>query len=512
MKVEPGGNRGPWPTLAMPWRPARSVAVVLAGGTGTRLGLGIPKQLLKVAGKSVIEHTITVFETAPEIDEIIVLMAPGHVGPVRQIVENAGFRKVTRVTEGGATRSETTRKALELIGPENCNILFHDAVRPLLTPRIVRECVDALATHSAVDVAIPSADTVVVVDENDYITDIPVRSRLRRGQTPQAFRSTTIREAYRLACADPNFTATDDCGVVLRYLPDVPIRVVAGGEENIKITYPVDIHLADRLLRLAAEVRPRQLSDGSRVEALRDATMVVFGDSHGFGHELTELSRSYGARVYAFSRLTTGTHLDRPVDVEAALRGVFAATGRIDYVVVATETVPDGRLVEFDEHTVEQTVRMNYLAPIIVARQALPYLRQTRGHLLLHTSDPVSGNAVGSALHSSSTAAIVNLMQALANEWSEESVRVNCITVGQSGASTGDPIPGGQRRPVLLADTVARVSVDVLVSRSTGQVVDLGRARSGPIGAQVERVVDVITGQLPSIGAPSQALAPPAIS
>ena len=240
-----------------PWRPSRTVAVVLAGGTGTRLGLGIPKQLLKIAGKPIIEHTLAVFEAAPEIDEIIVLMATGHVDDAQQIVDKAGLRKVTKVIEGGDTRNATTRIALDAVGAEDCNILFHDAVRPLLSGRIVRECVNALWSYDAVDVAIPSADTIIQVDENDCITDIPVRSRLRRGQTPQAFRSATIREAYQLAEGDPDFAATDDCGVVLRYLPGTPIKVIDGSDENIKVTHPVDVHLADKLFQLAAAQAPR---------------------------------------------------------------------------------------------------------------------------------------------------------------------------------------------------------------------------------------------------------------
>ena len=132
---------------AAPWRPDRTVAVVLAGGTGTRVGLGIPKQLLKIAGKPIIEHTIGVFEDAPEIDEIVVLMTPGYLDEARQIVDTAGFRKVTRLIEGGDTRNATTRLALDAIGPDDCNILFHDAVRPLLSGRIVRECVNALWTY-----------------------------------------------------------------------------------------------------------------------------------------------------------------------------------------------------------------------------------------------------------------------------------------------------------------------------------------------------------------------------
>jgi 2-C-methyl-D-erythritol 4-phosphate cytidylyltransferase len=495
------------------WHPSRNVAIILAGGTGTRLGLGLPKQLVKIAGKPIIEHTLAVFEAAPEIDEIMVLMAPGFVDDVRRIVDKAGFRKVSRIVEGGGTRNETTRLALGLVGAEDCNILFHDAVRPLLSGRIVRQCVNALWTHRAVDVAIPSADTVIVVDEDDCITDIPVRSRLRRGQTPQAFRSSTIREAYRLAAADPEFGATDDCGVVLRYLPDVPIKVIDGAEENIKVTHPVDVHLADKLFQLAAESAPRQVHAWQYAEALGGRTVVVFGGSYGIGHELAEMSRSHGARVFAFSRSSTGTHVERPSDVEAALRAAYDATGRIDYVVVTAGVLARGPLAEADERTIEQSVQVNYLAPITVARQALPYLRQTCGQLLLYTSSSYTRGRSGYALYSSSKAAVVNLTQALADEWSEYRVRVNCINPERTATPMRTRAFGPEPSNTLLeAETVARASIDVLISDLTGHVVDVRRIPGRtPVSVVVDAAGDGAGGAVAHVAAQSErpaALAP----
>ncbi len=212
----------------------RTTAVILAGGTGQRVGLSIPKQLLKIAGKAVIEHTLTTFEKADSVDDVIVLMAPGYVPDIEKIVAKAGFTKVSRIIEGGTTRNETTERAINALGEglaegEDLNVLFHDAVRPLLSQRVIDDCVAALERYEAVDVAIPSADTIIVTrthgGDGEFITEIPDRSRLRRGQTPQAFKLSTIRRAYEVAAGDPNFQATDDCSVVLRYLPDVPIHV-----------------------------------------------------------------------------------------------------------------------------------------------------------------------------------------------------------------------------------------------------------------------------------------------
>ncbi|GAA4991395.1 hypothetical protein GCM10025734_18750 [Kitasatospora paranensis] len=108
----------------------RTVAVVLGGGVGQRIGLPLPKQFVKVAGKPIIEHTLEVFESSADIDEIIVVMTAGHLAAAEEIVRRGGFTKVSRVVQGGATRNESTLCALDALGDQECNVLFHDAVRP----------------------------------------------------------------------------------------------------------------------------------------------------------------------------------------------------------------------------------------------------------------------------------------------------------------------------------------------------------------------------------------------
>jgi 2-C-methyl-D-erythritol 4-phosphate cytidylyltransferase len=146
----------------------------------------VPKQLLKIAGKSILEHTLDIFQTAPEVDEIFVLMTPGFTADVEQIVTRSGLSKVTAVLEGGATRNETTQRALDQLGDAECNVLFHDAVRPLLDHRIITDCVAALADHEAVDVVIPSADTIVVVDD-ERVVDIRAATGCAAGRRRRRF-------------------------------------------------------------------------------------------------------------------------------------------------------------------------------------------------------------------------------------------------------------------------------------------------------------------------------------
>ena len=229
----------------------RTVAVVLAAGSGQRFGGELPKQLRILAGRTLIEHSVAAFDNAPGIDAILVVTNPGLTGQVRALVAGGRYRKVTDVIDGGATRTDSTRRAIAALGEDECDVLFHDAARPLIDQQTIAGCVRALATERAIGVTVPSSDTIVEARDG-VLTGMPRRDLLLRCQTPQGFRLSVISIAHRLAQADPDFAAsasTDDCGVVLRYLPEVPVRAVPGSERNIKITYPSDLDIAEILLR-----------------------------------------------------------------------------------------------------------------------------------------------------------------------------------------------------------------------------------------------------------------------
>jgi 2-C-methyl-D-erythritol 4-phosphate cytidylyltransferase len=229
----------------------RTVAVVLGGGSGERFGTGVPKQLLPLAGRPVIEHSVAAFERAPAVDAILVVMAARYTRQVADQLVAGGYGKLLGVIPGGVTRAESTWRAITELGSQECDVLFHDAARPLVDSQIIAACVADLAGHRAVGVAVPSSDTIIEVSDG-VITAMPSRDTLARCQTPQGFRLSVIRRAYQLARADPGFSArpaTDDCGIVLRYLPDVAVHIVPGSERNMKITYPGDLAIAEVLLR-----------------------------------------------------------------------------------------------------------------------------------------------------------------------------------------------------------------------------------------------------------------------
>jgi 2-C-methyl-D-erythritol 4-phosphate cytidylyltransferase len=463
------------------------------------VGLDIPKQLLKVAGRTIIEHTVEALHACPEVDEILVVMTPDFVPDAEELLLASGdLPKLSRVLPGGNDRNESTRIALDALGSDECNVLFHDAVRPLLPHRVVTACVEALRRYEAVDVAIASADTIVRVDEDDQIVEIPDRSSLRRGQTPQGFRLSVIRRAYELAAQDPGFRATDDCGVVLRYLPEVPIYVVPGDEQNMKVTYPVDLFLADKLFQLGSNLATPRTRDSLR-QRLGGKTVVVFGGSYGIGKDVVDQARDAGCTVFSFSRSTTGTYVEDADSVAAALREVAAETGGIDAVVLSAAQLAKGPLAEMDDEQVRRQLEVNYLGPVTVARASMPYLRDSHGHLVLFTSSSYTRGRADYVMYSSTKAAVVNLAQALADEWSDAGIHVNVINPERTRTPMRVQAFGEEPEGTLLAsEAVASTVMDVLASNLTGHVVDVRRESVDSLGRAVsepDRVAEAVAAE-----------------
>ncbi len=238
----------------------RNIAVILAGGTGSRVGGSTPKQLLALPdGRSILEHAIDAFEQAPCIDEIVVVMHPDHMEDARRMGEQNGWQKLTKIIPGGTERWESSWHAILAYTDEAndqspmpndqspMNLWFHDAARPFVSQRILSDIAAALEEHEAVSVAVPVTDTLYRVQRNEaqdtgtYIREVPERAFYMRAQTPQAFRYEVVFDAYVRALAEEKVIATDDAGIVRRYAPNHKIFIVPGEETNRKITYTEDL-------------------------------------------------------------------------------------------------------------------------------------------------------------------------------------------------------------------------------------------------------------------------------
>lgn len=222
-----------------------NIAVILAGGTGSRMGADRPKQFLDLNGRMVIERSIDAFDQADEIDEVAVVVHPDWTDYMREVLSKNNWQKVTRIIAGGDERYMSSLHAIEEYKkhvPADANIILHDAARPWVSHEVIARVVAVLTQHTAVGVGVPSTDTIWQLDASaESISQIPNRAVMWRAQTPQAFRLSLIAEAYRRALADPQMQATDDCGVVKKYMPEIDIAVVMGDEMNKKITFKQDL-------------------------------------------------------------------------------------------------------------------------------------------------------------------------------------------------------------------------------------------------------------------------------
>lgn len=453
----------------------KNIAVILAGGSGHRLGTDTPKQFLKVAGKKVIEHTLDVFQNHPQIDEIAVVSHPNHVSEVEALLIKNHYSKLKKILQGGEERYLSSLAAINAYDyGDDVNLIFHDAVRPLVNGRIISDCISALQNYNAVDVAIKTTDTIIQANNMNCISGIPVREYLRNGQTPQAFKLSTIKQAYTLALQDPEFKTTDDCGVVYKYLPDEPVYIVEGEQFNMKLTYKEDLFLLDKLFQLrSASLQSAELTERAK-QLLPASVIVVFGGSYGIGRDVVDICRQCKALVYSFSRSTSQTDVSDNTAVSEALREVYEKEGRIDAVINTAGILDKEPLADMDYEDIYQSINVNYMGAAIVAKEAYPYLEKSRGSLLLFTSSSYTRGRQLYSLYSSSKAAIVNFVQALSEEWYDCCIRINCINPERTKTPMRIKNFGIEPEGSLLdPKKVAIVSINTIMSSLTGEVVDV---------------------------------------
>ena len=216
----------------------KNIVLLLASGIGSRCGLDYPKQFAAINGKTILEYSIDVFENHNLIDEIIIVTNPEYKNKVQELTKS--YKKVSCVIEGGKERKDSSYNGISVIQDNEANVLIHDAVRPLISENIITDCINSLASYNAVCSAIPSTDTIFLIDDEDNIISIPKRKMLRRAQTFQCFKLSVIKEAHLKARKDINCSVTDDCGLIMNYTNE-KIHIIEGDINNIKITYPEDI-------------------------------------------------------------------------------------------------------------------------------------------------------------------------------------------------------------------------------------------------------------------------------
>jgi len=220
-------------------------AIIVAAGSGKRMGRSTKKQFLSIGSKPILAYTLDVFHSIDAIDRIILVIPKGWKSYCqKEVIEKYGYRKQIEVTNGGARRQDSVACGLALVSPDYEIVIIHDGVRPFVTRRMVVESIAKARKFGACIVAVPVTDTIKLVKNGAIDRTVP-RENLWRVQTPQTFRLSLIKKAYAKALKD-RFYGTDDAQLVERM--NRPVKVVSGDYRNIKITTKEDLVLAETIL------------------------------------------------------------------------------------------------------------------------------------------------------------------------------------------------------------------------------------------------------------------------
>lgn len=251
----------------------RCTAVILAGGSGSRMNSSVAKQFMLLGGKPILWYSLCAVQQSGIVDDCILAAGRGDGADPsqaetldyvrREIVEKYGFTKVSAIVPGGSMRCWSVENAMAELRKRGCRdgyILIHDSARPFLTEEIIRRTYETARQYRACVAAMPSKDTVKLADGDGFAASTPDRSRVWTVQTPQVFEASLILDAYdrlrrrfeewdhaRESGREPEPPVTDDAGVVEQFT-DVKVKLTEGSYRNIKITTPEDIRLAEAFL------------------------------------------------------------------------------------------------------------------------------------------------------------------------------------------------------------------------------------------------------------------------
>jgi len=268
----------------------RTAALIAAGGAGVRMGLDRPKQFAGLAGIPILVRAIRAFQDSSAIETIIVVVPEDFLELTTELVRHHRLDRVRNIVKGGASRQESVQAGLDKL-PAGCELVaVHDGARPLVSTRLIEQCLREAERCGAAIAALPVKDTLKSVDRDGTIRKTVDRTRLWQAQTPQVARRDWLEQAFAKAVAD-NYTGTDEASL-LEYA-GFPVRVVEGSESNIKITRPEDLAVAEALTmksRLTDDPAPR-IGHGYDAHRLVAGRPLILGGVN-IPHELGLLGHS----------------------------------------------------------------------------------------------------------------------------------------------------------------------------------------------------------------------------
>jgi 2-C-methyl-D-erythritol 4-phosphate cytidylyltransferase len=449
----------------------KSIFVILGAGQGTRFSNSTPKILANLIGKPVIQRTIESVTSAGLIDEVLIVTSPENISAVTEIVSQIGESTPIRIVLGGSSRNRSTLLALRSISETEAKILIHDAVRPFVSERIIRDCLKALDSYNACDVSIPSADTIIN-HHGGFITGIPDRSDLHRGQTPQGFILSKIRAAYEMAGGEDELNQTDDCGVFMQKFPEDKIYLVDGEEKNIKITTFSDLIHAESIIGMEYFL---DLGSGLLQNLkIQGKNALIFGASSGIGKVLHEELLSLGVPTLGASRSLSKTDVTNPESVRSFLAKASKTLGPINLIYNCAGDIVRGGLDDLSYPQIEEVLRTNVLGATTVLKESLPIIQKNKGSVTLISSSAATVGRNDQLIYAASKAAVENIAQAFSDQVTSLGVRVNAIRPSRTSTASRLRVFGQENPKDLLCPRfVARAIIEVSLSDFRGKVFPL---------------------------------------
>jgi 2-C-methyl-D-erythritol 4-phosphate cytidylyltransferase len=259
-------------------------------------------------------------------------------------------------------------------------------------------------------------------------------------------------------------------------MPNTQVFVVDGDASNLKLTFPADLMIIDKFMQSNAGRRLNANAETLLLSALRNTHLAIIGGTSGIGEAMAKLAEAYGAKVSAAGR-STGLDIGNGAEVESWLADVREKTGPINAVVNAAAVLDRQPLMSMSLEQIRASIETNFLGAVNVAWAAQRHLAETGGHLMFFASSSYTYGRALYSTYSASKAAVVNLTQALADEWSEIGIRVNCINPERARTPMRTKAFGNEPHDTLLdPEEVARRALSVLVGNSSGIIYDIVKA------------------------------------
>ena len=455
-------------------KPFRSL-ILLGAGEGTRFESATPKQLSRIGGESIFELSLKQILKVELIDEIIIVTSEECLSEVNAITKKYLSDRRIIVVTGGRSRQESSFLGCEALSDLSDFVAVHEAVRPFISPEVIISGYELLMDPEidGVDTVIATSDTIVQLDEAEkFIQTIPNRKLLRRGQTPQFFPTKLLKKVYSIVEHQELSAFNDECGLVLRVMPNARIATVNGSEKNLKITTQQDSLIAEQLLRT-----PSVLSKGNfkEFENPEIKCIIIIGGESGIGKAVKEISVRAGVEVISLSRRN-----GHDINLQSGRDAVAAYLLREEYkechLVITAGVLELRSLKELNLDHLERIFMTNLLSPALLIGE-LANLDSLPNSITLVGSTSYLKSRHSMFAYSASKSGLISLFQSFIDELGGSGTRINVVVPERTDTEMRKLNFNDSDKTQLVPEEVALGILECVTMPINGQIIQIRSRR-----------------------------------